>query len=73
MTLHSSVDWTDSSEKERRSMIEVVALFKQRDTRDELGLDSIRDTLADLFFPGTSTLEAWACYFLTYAVALPGP
>lgn len=45
-------------------MIEVISLFKERDTRDELGLGSIRDALADLFFPGTSTLQTRARYYL---------
>lgn len=45
-------------------MIEVVALFRERDTRDELGLGSIRDAFAELFFPGTSTLQTRARYFL---------
>ncbi len=45
-------------------MIEVVSLFRQRDTRDELGLGSIRDAFADLFFPGTSTLQTRARYCL---------
>ena len=62
--LQSSISWIDFSEQDRRKMIEVVALFKQRDTRDELGLGSIRDTLSGLFFPGTSTLQTRARYFL---------
>ena len=45
-------------------MMEGVALVKQRDTRDELGLGSIRETFADLLFPGTSTLQTRARYFL---------
>ena len=32
----SSVAWIDFSEQDRRKMMEVVSLFKQRDTRDEL-------------------------------------
>jgi hypothetical protein len=62
--LQSSIAWVDFSEHDRRKMMEVVSLFKQRDTRDELGLGSIRDTLADLFFPGTTTLQTRARYFL---------
>ena len=62
--LQSSIAWIDFSEQDRRKMMEVVALFKQRDTRDELGLGSIRDAFADLFFPGTSTLQTRARYFL---------
>jgi len=62
--LQSSIAWIDFSEQDRRKMMEVVALFKQRDTRDELGLGSIRDAFAELFFPGTSTLQTRARYFL---------
>lgn len=64
MMLQSSIAWIDFSEQDRRKMMEVVALFKQRDTRDELGLGSIRDAFADFFFPGTSTLQTRARYFL---------
>ena len=62
--VHSSISWIDFSEQDRRKMMEVVALFKQRDTRDELGLGSIRDTFANLFFPGTTTLQTRARYIL---------
>jgi hypothetical protein len=62
--LESSIAWIDFSEQDRRRMIEVVSLFKERDTRDELGLGSIRNAFADLFFPGTSTLQTRARYFL---------
>ena len=62
--LQSSVAWIDFSEQDRRKMMEVVSLFRQRDTRDELGLGSIRDALANRFFPGTTTLQTRARYFL---------
>jgi hypothetical protein len=45
-------------------MIEVISLFKTQDTRDELGVGSVRDAFADLFFPGTSTIQTRAKYFL---------
>jgi len=64
MVLQSSIAWIDFSEQDRRKMMEVIALFKQRDTRDELGLGSIRDAFAELFFPGTSTLQTRARYYL---------
>jgi len=60
----SSISWLDFSEAERRKMVEIVSLFKERDTRDELGIATIRDSFADLFFPGTSTLQTRARYFL---------
>lgn len=45
-------------------MLDVVDLFGNRDTRDELGLGTIRDAFADLFFPGISTIQTRARYFL---------
>jgi hypothetical protein len=60
----SSFTWLDYSEHDRRKMLEIVDLFREHETRDELGLGSIRDTFADLFFPGTSTLMTRARYFL---------
>ncbi|MCW1883094.1 DUF6361 family protein [Luteolibacter flavescens] len=59
--------WLDYSERDRRKMLEVVDLFKERDTRDELGLGSVRDSFADQLFPGTSTIMTRARYFLLVA------
>ena len=60
----SNIAWLDFSDSDRRKMIEVVSLFKQRDTRDELGIAQIRDGFAEMFFPGTTTLQTRARYFL---------
>lgn len=60
----SSLSWLDYSEHDRRRMLEVVDLFKEKDTRDELGLAGIRDAFSDRFFPGTSTIMTRARYFL---------
>jgi Family of unknown function (DUF6361) len=60
----STFTWLDYSEHERRKMLDVVKLFGERDTRDELGVGSVRDALSDLFFPGTSTIQTRARYFL---------
>ncbi len=35
--------------------MEAVDLFGEDNTRDDLGLGTIRDCLADLLFPGTKT------------------
>ena len=45
-------------------MLDVVDLFREHGTRDELGLASVRDAFADRFFPGTSTIQTRARYFL---------
>jgi len=60
----STFAWLDFSDKERREALEVIDLFREEDTRDELGLGVIRDTFADLLFPGTSTIQTRARYFL---------
>ncbi len=61
----SSFTWLDYSDRERREMIELMEhLPHERDTRDELGLGAIRDAVAELLFPGTSTIQTRARYFL---------
>lgn len=44
--------------------MDVIDLFRETGTVDELGLASVRDSFSDLFFPGTSTIQTRACYFL---------
>ena len=60
----SELAWVDTSEDERRRMREVIDLFRERDTLDELGIGSVRDTFADYLFPGLSTIQTRARYFL---------
>src|ERR1700674_5365187 len=60
----SSFAWLDCSARERRTMLEVVDLFREKGTVDELGLGTIRDAFADRLFPGTSTLHSRTRYCL---------
>ena len=60
----STLSWLDSSEVERRSVMELVAALNEPSTLDELGIGTIRDTIADELFPGTSTIQTRARYFL---------
>src|SRR5687768_2571931 len=60
----ASFTWLDYSDTERRKLLDVVDLFRDRDTRDELGIGTVRDAFAELFSPGTSTVQARAKYFL---------
>lgn len=60
----SVFSWLDHDESERRKMLEVVNLFREKGTLDELGIGTIRDTFGDHFFPGTSTIQTRAKYFL---------
>ena len=60
----SSLTWLDYSERDRRRAFDVIDLFRETSTVDELGLASVRNSFSDLFFPGTSTVQTRACYFL---------
>ena len=60
----STLSWLDSSEHERRTVLELVSALNEPGTLDELGIGSIRDTISDELFPGTSTIQTRARYFL---------
>lgn len=60
----SAFAWLDHSESDRRKALDVVDLFKEQDTRDELGIGTVRDALADSLFPGISTIQTRAKYLL---------
>ena len=60
----SFVAWVDYSAAEQERMREAIAMFEQKETRDELGIGAIRDALADLLFPGTSTIQTRLRYFV---------
>ena len=45
-------------------MLEVVNLFREKGTLDELGFGTIRDAFSERFFPGTSTIQTRVRYFL---------
>ena len=60
----SSISWLDFSDAERRRALQIVELLAQPETRDELGLGAIRDAFAEALFPGTSTVQRRARYFL---------
>jgi hypothetical protein len=60
----STFSWLDFSERERRQALDLIDQFRDEDTRDELGIGAIRDSFADLLFPGISTIQTRARYFL---------
>lgn len=60
----STLTWLDFSDAERRRTLEYLEAFVQRETRDELGLGAIRDAFAEAMFPGVSTVQRRARYFL---------
>jgi hypothetical protein len=60
----SSLSWIDFSEQERKQALEIIDQLNEPEARDELGIGSVRDAIANLLFPGTSTIQTRAKYFL---------
>ena len=60
----SSLSWMDFSEADNRRAREIVQLFSQADSRDELGIGTIRDVFSNLLFPGVSVIQTRARYLL---------
>jgi Family of unknown function (DUF6361) len=62
--LAATLTWLDHDTTDRDRMNRILALFRERDTRDELGIGVIRDLIADELFPGTSTIQTRLRYML---------
>lgn len=60
----SQVAWIDASVDDQRGMREILKLFSQQESRDELGIGQIRDALSDELFPGISVLHTRPRYLL---------
>ncbi|NCT90978.1 hypothetical protein GXB85_08470 [Cellulomonas sp. APG4] len=60
----STFGWLDTNESQRRQMMEVVALFKDEGTIDEIGIGTVRDAIANALFPGLSVLHTRLRYVL---------
>jgi Family of unknown function (DUF6361) len=62
--MNSTFTWLDYSEQDRRQMLAVIDRFREKESRDELGFNVIAFAFSDMFFPGTSTIQTRARYFL---------
>jgi hypothetical protein len=60
----SEISWLDASREDQQRMGEIVRLFTQSESRDELGIGQVRDAFSNSLFPGTSTLHTRARYLL---------
>lgn len=58
------IGWIDFSKEHRNKVISVMHLLTEPETLDELGIGIIRDAFSYFFFPGTSTIQTRAKYFL---------
>ena len=62
--------WIDFSRSDRDKVLNVLELLSEQGTLDELGIAPIRDGFADIFFPGTSTIQTRAKYFFIVPYAM---
>ena len=58
------IGWIDFSKADRDKVSSILDLLGEKATLDELGIAPIRDGFADIFFPGTTTIQTRAKYFL---------
>lgn len=57
------IGWIDFSKEQRGKVLSVLKLLSEPGALDELGIGIIRDSFADVLFPGTSTIQTRAKYF----------
>lgn len=62
--LMPTLQWLDFSPTEREDVLTLLESQKDKSTIDELGLGLVRDAISDHLFPGLSTIQTRARYFL---------
>ena len=62
--MSSTIAWLDFSEEDQQRAREILALFSQPGSVDELGIGTVRDALSDAMFRGTSVLQTRGRYLL---------
>ena len=60
----ATLTWLDLTASDRDKMRQVLDLFKEQGTVDEMGLGRLRDALSEALFPGTSTIQTRLRYVL---------
>lgn len=62
--MDSTLTWLDLTASDRDKMRQVLDLFSEQGTVDEMGLGTLRDALSEALFPGTSTIQTRLRYVL---------
>ncbi|MEI8083687.1 MAG: DUF6361 family protein, partial [Actinomycetes bacterium] len=60
----SLIGWLDYSDEDQRRVREMLQLFSDKDTVDDLGIGTVRDAISNSLFPGTSVIQTRVRYFL---------
>ena len=58
------IGWVDFSKTERDKVVSILRLLGTQTALDELGIGTVRDAFSDMLFPGISTLQTRAKYFV---------
>jgi len=58
------IGWIDYSREERNQIVSILRLLEGQTAMDELGIGTIRDAFSDMLFPGISTQQTRAKYFV---------
>lgn len=66
----STFTWLAYDDAERDQVAALVRALDEPETLDSLGLGIVRDTIAGLLFPGTSTIQTRVRYFVLVARAV---
>lgn len=66
------LQWLDFSPSEQEDVLALLESQRDKSTVDELGLGLVRDAISEHLFPGLSTIQTRARYFLFVAWLLQG-
>ena len=66
------IGWVDFSKTERDKVVSILRLLGTQTALDELGIGTVRDAFSDMLFPGISTLQTRAKYFVILATVYKG-
>ncbi len=58
------IGWIDYGSRDRNKILSVLSLLSTPEAVDELGIGVVRDGFANILFPGISTIQTRAKYFL---------
>ena len=61
----SAIGWVDVATEHRERVKSVIDLLSTPGVIDDLGIGVIRDSFSDSLFPGISTIQTRAKYFIT--------
>lgn len=62
--MRAELGWIDFSNEHRQSVLRIIDSMGESGTLDQLGVGAVRDSIANWLFPGISTIQTRAKYFI---------